>query len=46
MKNLERTMNSFVNDSSVFDAFYRSEDPRVTEFKENPYIKKYEDNIV
>lgn len=46
MKNLERTLNSYIHDSSVFDAFYRSEDPRIKEFKENPYMEEYKDDVV
>ncbi len=46
MKNLERTLNTYIHDSSVFDAFYRSEDPIVKEFKENPYMEEYKDNVV
>jgi hypothetical protein len=46
MKNLQRTFNTFIHDSSVFDAFYRSEDPRIVEFKQNPYMKKYENDVV
>jgi hypothetical protein len=45
-KNLEKTIHAFTHDSSVFDAFYNSEDPTVKEFRENPCIKKYEDNVV
>ncbi len=46
LKNRERSLHNFSHDSSVFDAFYNSEDPRVREFKENPYIKKYEDDVI
>lgn len=46
MKNIQKTLDAFVHDSSMLDGLLKSDDPRVKEFIQHPYWRKYNNDVI